>query len=790
MFQPLDLVDQFLVVGVERGARLELALDQRLADEHLARILRIHGPVVHAPVHVHRKSVECGALDRHDLRAGLFPVRVVARFFQQMRAEFLQPLRLERRHAAREQARGLRQFGGHDPAAGFLRARTRMHPELDPARAGVGGVILGFHPDVAQQAREQRAVDRTKTFELGRIHTRGLPAEFLDLRAQLAVYLAPLAHPRDRQEMRPAERGELVVGQLLGERIGKELPELQIGKKIRALVIEPLLRLVGGGLLVHRPVTRILHRERRRDHQHLFEAPLLLRREQHARDAWVERQARKLAPRWRQFVGLVDRAQLGEQRIAVRNRARRRRIDKRKLGRIAQVQPLGAQDHRGERRSQHLRVGELGAPPEIVLVIEPNTDPVGHPPAAAGTLFCGGLRDLLHAQLLDLVAVAVALHPRVARVHHIADAGHGQRSLGHVGGEHDAPRIAAGLEHAVLLGIRQPREQRQQVDRPAADRFQIALQDRRGFADLALSRQEHQHVARTCVAQLRDCVDQRGLFFVARGVLGIAAHRPVAHLDRIQAPGHFDHRRGLAADRKVLRKLLRIDRRRSDDQLQVGASGQQLEQIPQQEIDVQAALVRLVDDDRVIRRQQCIALRLGEQDPVGHQLDIGLAFDLVEKPHLVAHGRAELGLQLLRDARRHRACRDPARLRVADPAFDAALHLEQDLRNLRGLARTRLPADHHHLMVFDRAADFVPPAVDRQRRVEFGFGQPGEALGLEMGRNHAGRILPRRLAPIFIGTNPAWVATCAYSRTTQRAPSTSDGPVQTKKAGCKRIRPF
>jgi hypothetical protein len=60
------------------------------------------------------------------------------------------------------------------------------------------------------------------------------------------------------------------------------------------------------------------------------------------------------------------------------------------------------------------------------------------------------------------MAMAVAADARHAGVDHGADAGHGQRGLGHVGGQHDAPP-ARGPEHAFLLMLRQARVQRQDL---------------------------------------------------------------------------------------------------------------------------------------------------------------------------------------------------------------------------------------------------------------------------------------------------------------------------------------
>jgi hypothetical protein len=71
----------------------------------------------------------------------------------------------------------------------------------------------------------------------------------------------------------------------------------------------------------------------------------------------------------------------------------------------------------------------------------------------------------------------------------------------------------------------------------------------------------------------------------------------------------------------MLGKALGVDGRRRDDHLQIRPLRQDLAQVAEQEVDVEAALVRLVDDDRVVGAQQRIVLRLGQQDAVGHQLD-------------------------------------------------------------------------------------------------------------------------------------------------------------------------
>jgi len=122
----------------------------------------------------------------------------------------------------------------------------------------------------------------------------------------------------------------------------------------------------------------------------------------------------------------------------------------------------------------------------------------------------------------------------------------------------------------------------------------------------------------------------------------------------------------------MLRKAFGIDRRRGDDQLEIGAFRQQLLEITEQKVDVEAALVRLVNDQRVIVEQPRIALRLRQQDAVGHQLDVGLRRGAIGEPDLVADMTTEFALEFLRDARRRRTRSDAARLRVADQAGGAA----------------------------------------------------------------------------------------------------------------------
>ena len=97
--------------------------------------------------------------------------------------------------------------------------------------------------------------------------------------------------------------------------------------------------------------------------------------------------------------------------------------------------------------------------------------------------------------MLNLATKAVALQACAAGVDHIADTRHGQRSLGHIGGQHNATP-AVSVKNAVLLGLREASKQGQHFSM-AKQRLmtQVFAQVVRRLADLALTRQEHQNVA-------------------------------------------------------------------------------------------------------------------------------------------------------------------------------------------------------------------------------------------------------------------------------------------------------
>ena len=167
------------------------------------------------------------------------------------------------------------------------------------------------------------------------------------------------------------------------------------------------------------------------------------------------------------------------------------------------------------------------------------------------------------------------------------------------------------------------------------------------FTNFALTRQEHQNVTER---RARPELVHRVSDGVVHVVIAAFFKWAIAHFHRKQAPRHHQHRGRPFGTGEMLCKPVRIDRGRGDDDFQIGAAWQQLSQITQQKIDVQTALVRLVNDERVIRQQQRVGLRLGQQNTVGHQFDRCVARQLVLESNFEADHLAQWRLQLFGDA--------------------------------------------------------------------------------------------------------------------------------------------
>ena len=428
-------------------------------------------------------------------------------------------------------------------------------------------------------------------------------------RAQLAVDVLPLADAQVVEELRPAHPAEGGGGQLL-LLVADVPPQVQEGQEVAALVPEAGVALVGLRLLVGGAFARVLDGQRGGDHHHLAHAAVAVGLQHHPGQPRVDRELRELAAHlsvsrcadpaaWASnapsssrswtpalMLRLSGGSMKGNFAMSPRPAAVICRMTEARL-----VRRISGSVNSGRERKSSSSYSRTQMPSDVR-------------PAAALALVGAGLADRLDRQPLHLGAVAVAGDAGGAGVDDVPDAGDGQGGLGDVGGQHDAA-AAVRLEDAVLLGVGQPGVQRQDLGPcrvcglPRAGFFSSAS----AVSRISRSPERKTRMSPGPSACSSSTASQIAVIWSRSGVLRILLQqRPVAHLHRIRAPADLDDRRVA----EVPGEALRVDRRRGDDDLQVGAAGQQLGEIAEEEVDVEAALVRLVDDDRVVLAQLAV----------------------------------------------------------------------------------------------------------------------------------------------------------------------------------------
>ena len=172
------------------------------------------------------------------------------------------------------------------------------------------------------------------------------PAVFGDERMQLGPHVAPLAHAQPGKEMRPAPL-PLLVRRLVPLELAPGSPQVEVPIEFRLrLALAPAkerMLLVGLGELLGRALARILHRQRRREHQHLGQASVLPPGREQAPDLGIERQRRERSPHFGERAGgRIERRELHQLAHPVLDRTRRRRIEKGEPLDLTQIERLHA----------------------------------------------------------------------------------------------------------------------------------------------------------------------------------------------------------------------------------------------------------------------------------------------------------------------------------------------------------------------------------------------------------------------------------------------------------------
>src|SRR5215471_4444360 len=126
-----------------------------------------------------------------------------------------------------------------------------------------------------------------------------------------------------------------------------------------------------------------------------------------------------------------------------------------------------------------------------------------------------------------------------------------------------------------------------------------------------------------------------------------------------------------------------------------------------QEINIQAPLMRLIDDDGVILREQWLALSLGEQNAIGHQFDVSFRTGPVVKADLTTHLPSPSDIQFVGNPSRYRQRRNATGLSAADFRFNSQTPFEAHFRELCRFPRASFACNYNDLIGANRLHDFI-----------------------------------------------------------------------------------
>src|SRR5204863_5077931 len=99
-----------------------------------------------------------------------------------------------------------------------------------------------------------------------------------------------------------------------------------------------------------------------------------------------------------------------------------------------------------------------------------------------------------------------------------------------------------------------------------------------------------------------------------------------------------------------------------DDQFEIGTAWEKQLQVAEQEIDVEAAFVGLVENDAVVTAQVGIGLGFGEENAVGHHFDDGVAAGFVVETDFGTDFATVLNIEFLGETAGDGESGDTARL--------------------------------------------------------------------------------------------------------------------------------
>ncbi|MNN32630.1 hypothetical protein D3C81_1463540 [compost metagenome] len=196
--------------------------------------------------------------------------------------------------------------------------------------------------------------------------------------------------------------------------------------------------------------------------------------------------------------------------------------------------------------------------------------------------------------------------------------------------------------------------------------------------DLGLSRQEHQHAAGLVVQGFEDGLHQARL----DEFTGLERPAP-AHRHRVHAPF-------AAQDRRVVEQpgqafaFKRGGHQENFQRLIVTEQFATIEAQGQGQVSVEAALVKLVENQQAHAFQRRIILQAPGEDAFGDHFDSGIGADFAVEANAIAHGFADLFPQLTGQPLRRRACGQSAGFEHQDGLPGQPRFVEQGQRHAGG----------------------------------------------------------------------------------------------------------
>ena len=288
-----------------------------------------------------------------------------------------------------------------------------------------------------------------------------------------------------------------------------------------------------------------------------------------------------------------------------------------------------AEDHFGEVRAFDLFHGIHGSGVVVLVRIETIADSGGRPPCAAAALVAGGLGYGCFNQAFGEGLGAVEVHLREPRIDDVHHAVYGDARFRNVGGNNHFSLPREVQEYPGLVFMGQPSIQGQNGQ--LLPRIQLG-KHLDAVLDGQLPLEEDKDVALGPFAH--DSGDD-----VADGgyealMVPLDLRRGVDQLHRIHGGVDAYHRTAV----EVFRKDFDVDRCRGNDGAELRPLPQDPLQHPQDEVDVEAALVGFVDHEHAVSGERAVPFELLEEDAVGHDLDHGLLVGPVLESHGIAHG--------------------------------------------------------------------------------------------------------------------------------------------------------